>query len=192
MSGWGAARWFRQDIQDYVDDRLRNERAERVDATTDGTDYHDVGNADQILEEYPEGPTNPPEQPEACTAIVLWRPRGTAVRATPRRERYQDQTLRERSRRTNRLIITYSRLAKIERGTPARTEANILSVRRFIVKAMRKNCVRECDQARVIREAVEAVFVPTREDLAAARLNNSWWNWWRHRIYRGETGGTSY
>jgi hypothetical protein len=201
---YGYCWWKLYAIQDAVGKVLANRLVHQVDGATrrkyrdvdreggEAEDYGEVnettmGTAMRQLEDVPkQDMRGPPSQERALTIVA---PHDQNIAHHP--EEYPDSPKNKGEGRVNRLIITYSRLAKIERGTPKRSAANLLSVRRLILKAMKRNCVRECDQVLVIEAAVEAVFVPNCEEVRVARLASSWGVYWRQWTYRYAAGAPS-
>jgi hypothetical protein len=209
--------WRRHDVQDAIGAWLANDLVRQVDGPTErrfrdvdreGNTVEDYGESDEEVVGTPYGPATkaaamaaaqteanpfygPPTEEQAKRSVSPPVEDDDDDRKVHKPAEFQHWAGTNGEGRVNRLIITYSRLAKIERGTPQRTPANVLSVRRLILKAMKRNCVRECDQILVIEAAVEAVFVPNREEVRVARLVNSWGVYWRKWMYRSEAGTPS-
>lgn len=74
--------------------------------------------------------------------------------------------------------------AKLKFGTPVRSDANILVVRRFLVAMTKAHGLRETHARQVVSIAVEMVFVYDRTELSLAELRpylqvrgSGYWHW---------------
>jgi hypothetical protein len=71
----------------------------------------------------------------------------------------------------NRLTAIIVNAAKVEFGMPARTQANRMVVRHFVVKKLKAiRDLRVTDANRIIDIAVELVFYPSRNEIKGKRL----------------------
>lgn len=71
-------------------------------------------------------------------------------------------------RHTNQFASCMLAELKVKFGTPARTKANELAMRRFVSQLMKQRGVRAVDQAKVIPYIVAAAFVPSDSEIGAA------------------------
>jgi len=78
----------------------------------------------------------------------------------------QDVGLKE----TPRVAGQYASLARLQFGPMARTAANQLMVREYIVRQMTERHVRKVDQARIIPYAVAFSFLPDKEEINARKM----------------------
>jgi len=94
-----------------------------------------------------------------------------------------------RVKRRNDLITRYLTQAKVRFGTPSAGKDNLSAVRRFVGRCMEQDradgylALRRADQLPVMNRVVAAVFVPTQDEVDAARGLDGVWSWLRLKVY---------
>jgi hypothetical protein len=80
-----------------------------------------------------------------------------------------EQKLAPTRRPRSRLIADFTIRGKLRFGTPRRTAANHMAVRRFVQGLMESADIRYVDQISVLDRVTAAIFVPSREELDVAQ-----------------------